>query len=140
MEQPRVEESGTEYYILGTGTWRDFLPRLPKPVFALGAKELYRALVHGDGFALPVDGGRSVVGFYTNRFVAAATPQEARRLAITSVQSEWKHRGYEKRAGQVALTVEELHVLSERFRYRSGSGFTFYSQSAEGDGGPEIVA
>ena len=33
-------------HVLGTGTWRDLLLRIPRPVLAIGAQQLYRVLIH----------------------------------------------------------------------------------------------
>ena len=43
-------------HVLGTGTWRDWLPKWPRPIFAFGNYELYSVLLHGQDFILPIGG------------------------------------------------------------------------------------
>jgi hypothetical protein len=119
-------------HVLGTGTWRDLLSGIPRPVLATGAQQLYRVLLHGSGFSLPLrDGGEPIVGFFTTRFVAATNVRDAEIKARSSVLREWKRRGYEGCAGSSPiLELEDLEILHSRFRLRSGAGFTFYGASA----------
>ena len=64
-------------HVLGTGTWRDLLPRLQRPVLAVGAQQLYRVLIHGSAFSLMLDGGGElIVGVFTTRFVAATNMRD----------------------------------------------------------------
>jgi hypothetical protein len=132
-----TESDEASGYFLGTGTWRDLLPRIPRPVLAIGAQQLYRVLIHGSGFSLPLrDGGERIVGFFTTRFVAAANVRDAEIKARSSVLREWKRRGYEASAGSSPiLELEELEVIHSRFRFRSGAGFTFFGASAGTDSG-----
>jgi hypothetical protein len=118
-------------HVLGDGTWRDLLPRIPRPVLAIGAQQLYRVLIHGSGFSLPLrGGGEPIVGFFTTRFVAAANVRDAEIKARSSVLTEWKRRGYEASAGaSPILELEDLEVVHSRFRLRSGAGFTFFAAS-----------
>ena len=119
-------------YLLGTGTWRDLLPRIPRPVLAIGSQQLYRVLIHGSGFSLALgDGSEPIVGFFTTRFVAAANVRDAETKARTSVLREWKYRGCEASArASPILELEDLEVTHSRFRFRSGAGFTFFGASA----------
>jgi hypothetical protein len=118
-------------HVLATGTWRDFLPRIPRPVFVIGAQQLYRVLIHGSGFSLPLsDDSETISDFFTTRFVAAANVRDAETKARSSVLREWKRRGYEARAGSSpVLELEDLAMVHSRFRLRSGAGFTFFRAS-----------
>ena len=120
-------------HVLSTGTWRDLLPRIPRPVLAIGAQQLYRVLIHGSGFSLMLDGGGElIVGFFTTRFVAATNIRDAEIKARASVLTEWKRRGFEASAGSAPiLELEDLEVVHSRFRLRSAAGFTFFAASAE---------
>jgi hypothetical protein len=126
-------DSDGEIYLLGTGTWRDWLPTLPRPVFALGEKEIYRVMVHGDGFALPIGNGKCARGFFTTRYVAAATAREAKRIATAYVEADWKRLGHDDTAGSATIVIEQIAVLGDRFLLRSGGGFSFYSETDEDD-------
>ena len=120
-------------YFLGTGAWRDLLPRIPRPVLAIGAQQLHRVLIHGSGFSLPHrHSSEPIVGFFTTRFVAAANVRDAEIKSRASVLREWKRRGYEASAGaSPILELEDLEVMHSRFRFRSGAGFSFFGASAE---------
>lgn len=117
-----------EYYLLGTGTWLDWFPRLPRPVLALGSKDLYSVMLNGQDFILPIRGSKvPVIGFYTTRFVAADNFREAEKAAHKSVMREWENGGYLNLCGKrPSLSTEEVNILNERFRLRSGAGFAFY--------------
>jgi hypothetical protein len=115
--------------VLGTGSWRDLLPRIPRPVWAIGAQQLYRVLIHGSGFSLTGD-GEPIVGFFTTRFVAAANVRDAEAQARWSVLTDWKRGGYEASArSSPLLEIEDLELVQSRFRLRSGAGFTFFTAS-----------
>jgi hypothetical protein len=120
-------------HVLGTGTWRDLLPRVPRPVFVVGSQQLYRVLIHGSGFSLPLsDGGEPISGFFTTRFVAASNVRDAEIKARSSVLREWKRGGYEARAdSSPILELEDVEIVHARFRLRSGAGFTFFCGSPE---------
>ncbi len=127
-----MNDSKEEYYVLGKGTWLDLVPTLPRPVFALGSKHLYRVMIHGSGFTLPVNLSNPATGFFTARFVAARNRHDAERIALDRVASEWN--SYRDAAGDATLSVDGSEALAEHFRLRSGIGFTFYSESDEDDG------
>jgi hypothetical protein len=116
---------------LRTIWWRDLLPTLPRPVFALGTSDIYRVMVHGSGFKLPLEDGSSAVGFFTTRYVAASTASDAKQIAAAVVHGEWRGRGHENAVGSVMLAIEEHAALSERFRLRSATGFVFYAQGED---------
>jgi hypothetical protein len=129
-----MSDSNEQFYVLGKGNWTDLLPTLPRPVFALGSKHLYRVMIQGEGFALPVGPGNPAVGFFTARFVAASNRHDAERFALDLVAREWANRGYKDAAGEATLTIDGCDALAGHFRLRSGIGFTFYSESDEGNG------
>jgi hypothetical protein len=119
-------------WVMPPTTWRELLHRLvrryiPRPAFALGEHDLYAVVVHGSGFSLPIAGEEPVVGFYTTRIVAAGDVRDAEQRALWAVEKDWKRQG----RGAVALEVNEVRILQERFRARSGSGGTFYKRSDE---------
>ena len=103
--------------------FRRFVRGIPRPVLALGPRDLYSVIVHGTGFTLPIAGHAPAIGFYTTRIVAARDAREAQRLAISAVEREWRRRGRDP----AILEIEEIQALGERFRLRRGGGATFYS-------------
>jgi hypothetical protein len=124
-------------WVIRTGTWRDLIRRIPRPVLALHPTTLFSVLVHGSGFALPIAGGQKpAIGFFATRFVAACNVREAERLALSAIERDWQRKGLHHAAGRTAsLAVEEISELSERFRLRSGSGFTFYNDANDAEHG-----
>ena len=129
MSDPESDEPS--YCVFGTGTWRDLFPRIPRPVLAIGTQQLYRVVIHGTGFSLPLDGrDESIIGFFTTRFVAAVNVRDAEIKACASVSTEWKQCGHEACAEcSPLLELEELELVHGRFRLRSGAGFAFYAAS-----------
>jgi hypothetical protein len=121
------------YFLLGTGSWRDRLPRVPRPVLAVGSRMLYRVLVEGSNFVLPLDGrGSPITGFFTTRFIAARSRAEAETRAHSLVLRDWKRQGFEAQVGGAPkLTTDKSETLRSRFRLRSGGGFTFFGESSD---------
>ena len=118
-----------DFHLLGTGTWLDWLPNLPRPVIALWRKDIYSVLLNGQDFSLPIGGSEDpVIGFYTTRYIAAENIRDAEKAAVNRVMQEWKNRGYFELCGkEPTLSAEEVLILEERFRLRSGTGFAFYN-------------
>lgn len=121
------------YFLLGTGTWRGLLPRVPRPVLAVGSKSLYRVLLEGSLFKFSIAGSdRPIIGFFTTRLVAARNRLEAEAMAKSSVLREWERQGFASRAGaKPSLSVETSEMLSSRFRLRSGAGFAFFGDAGD---------
>ena len=65
------------------------------------------------------------VGFYTTRFVAANTANEAIEQAFTSIKNEITEIGRQTdKSNLILLQIEENEELYNQFE--SNSGFTFY--------------
>ena len=60
-------------HLLGRGLWRNLLARFPRPVLAFGEQSLFRVMLHGAGFVLPIGTAEPASGFVTAVFVAATT-------------------------------------------------------------------
>ena len=116
-------------HLLGTGTWLDWLPNIPRPVIAFGRYDIYSVLLNGQDFSLPIGGlNDPAIGFYTTRYVAAENIRDAKKAAFVRVIREWENRGYRALCGKKpTLSTEEVLILKKRFRLRSGTGFTFYN-------------
>ena len=126
-----MDDPKAEYYLLGKGTWLNLLPTIPRPVFALGGKQLYRVMIHGSGINLPIGTDYKASGFYTTRLVAASSKADAGQIAMNRVEIEWTNRGYRHFGGNAALEIDHIDPLIDRFMLRSGMGFTFYPESDE---------
>lgn len=128
MNHQDQDNDNEVFYSIGTGTFLDRLPRVPRPVLAFGKKDLYSVLVNGHDFILPLENSTNpLIGFYTTRFVAAENIRNAEEIAHKLVLMEWEKRGYFKISGSYpSLTSEEVTILNEKFRLRSGYGFAFY--------------
>lgn len=117
-----------EFHVVSAGRWIDFFRKIPLPVLAVGNKEIYRVMVHGKDFVLPIRDSKPGVGFFTTCFVAARDVRSAKNLALKLTADHWQKWGYEKISGSTpTLEVEEVTVLVSRFRFRRGTGYTFYA-------------
>ena len=117
--------------LLGTGTWRDRLPKLPRPVLAVGNRQLYSVVLHGSGFVLPIVGSEAVIGFFATAVVAATTIREAEQLARDAILRQWTKRKFLPGEVLPTLEVDEVRRLPQRFRLRSRHGFAFFSHDDE---------
>jgi hypothetical protein len=126
---PEPEDTSVTGHVITTGTWRDWLPSIPRPVFALGARALYQVVLHGSGFSLPIAASEPARGFFTTFFVAAASRREAEEKARARVTEEWNRFGASRTIGPVPmLEVERIELLRNRFLWRSGGGFLLYNK------------
>ena len=84
--------------------------------------------MEGTNFTFLIDGiEKPIIGFYTTRYVAARNLHAAKTAAIEAVHHEWSTRGYRKFSGkEPTILIEKVDLLYERFRLRSGAGFSFY--------------
>jgi hypothetical protein len=144
-ESPPADEGAGEdhYYVLGVGGFGGvvlrFLNRFRRPVVALRGRSLWRVMVRGGGFELPVEptaeGGReNPTGFYTLRYVAASTRLEAEALAKANVLREWQGlslMGHFTGVDEPVLQAEESVEVEGWFWRNGGKGFTFFRQDDE---------
>ncbi len=114
---------------------RRLVRRVPRPVIALPGRDLYRVLICGRGFALPVEGERGEpTGFFTTRFVAARSRQDAESIALSRVRKDWSGWSLLSHLTGVEepqLAVDETEALVERVRLRRGAGYVFFRDSPE---------
>jgi hypothetical protein len=99
----------------------------------------YTVSLHGTGCRIEVTERRfglirhtvlRPAGFYTTRFVEAATPEEAEAAAVTTVLDEVK--GIDRSGSTPTVIAEEVREDAEGYaRHAPGSGFSWY---LEGDG------
>ena len=119
-------------HVIGRGLWPDLVARIPRPVFAFGSQSLFRVMLHGTAFSLPIADSEPARGFFTTFFVAADTIRAAEAKARARVLREWIRHGADHSSGShPVLAVEEIEALTVRFRWRSGGGFLFYNHLTE---------
>jgi hypothetical protein len=119
-----------------------FLRKFQLPAVALGKYNLYRIMIQGSGFELPVEAAdaneHNPNGFYTTRFVAARSRLEAEALAKTHVLREWQGLsllGHFSGTNEPQMTVCGSEAIEGWFRLTKGGGFTLYFEGAsEGSG------
>ena len=79
---------------------------------------------------MPLEGSeKSLIGFYVNVWVASRTVRDAEIRALSAIRKHWGDFGYREKTGaDPSLLAEEASVLSDRFKPRWRSGFSFYSE------------
>jgi len=99
---------------------------------------LYRVLVQGEGFELPIEGSNDrLIGFFTTRFVAACSRLEAESLAQLHVVREWQGlslMSYFTGTDEPCLSVIESEAIEGWFRPNKGQGFSFYGADTTSEG------
>ena len=126
-QRPNDEPIG---YVIGRGWAADFLTRLAFPALAVPPKALYRVRLRGWGFELPVEQTEPMVGFYVTYYVPAGSADQAGTRAVGYVTERWQNF-YPEARGELAVVVEEVERLPQRFARRARSGFAFYSDEQE---------
>ena len=73
----------------------------------------FRVIVLGQNILADIDGARRRVGFYTNVFVEASSPEHAGALALELIRADPKVRGLALNppGNPVRLSVEELRPM-----------------------------
>jgi hypothetical protein len=117
-------------YVLSRGFAADFLTRLAFPVLAVPPRTLYRVVVHGRGFVLPVEQSDPIVGFRVTFCVAARTEDDAKKRAMQRARDRWE-TFYAEATGELVVAVDEVERLGRRFARRSRTGFSFYGGDDE---------
>jgi len=85
-----------------------FLPRMaPKmkkvaAIHQLTRRKRYQVTLHGQGSHVPIAGDKPIIGFFTIRRVLAENAEEAKRLAIETLEQEKRYQEL------VEITAEEL--------------------------------
>lgn len=117
-------------HVIGRGWAADFLTRLAFPVLAVPPKALYRVLLRGRGFELPVEQSEPMVGFYVTYYVPARSADEAGARAVGYVTERWQNF-YSEARSELGVVVEEVERLPQRFARRARSGFAFCSDDPD---------
>lgn len=124
-------------YVIGVGGWLGallhFLGGFQRPVVALRGRHLYRVLLEGSGFELPVEGADAEypnpTGFFTTRFVAAPSRLDAEAAARRRVLAEWQGLSlldHFTGIDEPVLRVCATEAMDGWFRLRPGRGFSFF--------------
>ena len=92
----------------------------------------FSVVMNGEGISVPVlDSAQKIIGFYTTRWVKAATAEEAKRAAAKLVLFDWTEGDYAERnrGDPPRISVDSISRVN-LFKYlwrRPGSGHAFYS-------------
>jgi hypothetical protein len=89
----------------------------------------FRCFIRGENFAADMDGQRDLFGFYTTRFVEAASAEEAETLALQGLKAEPKlapPAGY-KPAGIARVFFEEIAEIAAGDVPAPQPGFVWYA-------------
>jgi hypothetical protein len=123
------EEGEDGNYCAVSFGWLDYIPKLPRPVFAWPGTDLWRALVHGHGFVIEGQGfARPIRGFYTTYFVRAKNRMEAAEAALRITRKRWENSVPGALAsGDLLVEVDKVESVEDWFHWRSGGGYTFYA-------------
>jgi hypothetical protein len=88
---------------------------------------LFRCLIRGDNFPGKLIGKRKPVGFYTTRFIEAATAEQAEMLAVELLRTDPNLDAAPKhRTGDARVYFEEIHEVPEETERKPNKGFTFF--------------
>lgn len=111
-------------HVIRSGTWRDWVPLLPRPVFALPPRHLFVVMVRGTGFSVTSPDGRDVYNaFLTGRIVSAHSPSDADEQTRAAVAADWWASPLGRSAGpRVGLQATHIERLTSRFRLNSSFG------------------
>ncbi|RYG85980.1 MAG: hypothetical protein EON58_22280 [Alphaproteobacteria bacterium] len=92
---------------------------------------LYRCFIHGENFPGSILGESQPIGFYTTRFVVAATPDEAETVALALLKADESLVVPEsERTSDARVYFEGIEEVSDDTDQVPGSGFTFYTAEA----------
>jgi hypothetical protein len=101
----------------------------------------FQVTLHGSGLSVPVEGDKPIRGFFTIRRVLAASPEDAERSAVATLEQEERYRGLlettERELGSrngYRLRLESIGELSWlRWHFSKHSpSFIFYQDDENG--------
>lgn len=113
-------------HILSAGPLVDFLRKICLPAVALPGYSVFRVLLHGHGFMLPVAESEPIIGFYTTYFVSGKNVRAAEGKALRRLRHQWE-MFYPQASGELKIDVEELQRLDTKVVCGSRYGMAFYS-------------
>jgi hypothetical protein len=93
----------------------------------------FRCFIRGENFPGELTGGAGLFGFYTTRFVEAASAEEAETLALQGLKAEPKlapPAGY-KPAGIARVFFEEIAEVAACDVPARQQGFVWYPMESE---------
>jgi hypothetical protein len=61
-------------------------------IHQLMRRKRYQVTLHGRGFHVPMEGDKPIIGFFTIRRVLADNAEEAKRLAIETLEQEKRYQ------------------------------------------------
>jgi len=93
----------------------------------------YRVLVNGVNFWLLVEDTPKRMGFFTTRFVEAASPEEAELAAVDLLRAERKLKPLNERSDPPRVFVEGIEEVLAADIPAVLPGFTFFPDDGETD-------
>jgi len=93
----------------------------------------YRVLLHGQNFWFQVEGSPQRMGFYTNRFVEEATPEDAEHAAVDLLHAEGKLNPLNERGDPPRVLVDEIEKVDRSDVPAVVQGFTFFPDERAAD-------
>ena len=95
--------------------------------------KLFRCVAHGVNFPLEFEGEPALVGFYTARFVQAATAEQAELEALELLRADPKlDIPPDRRTKEIMVyfeEIEEIDSIPEGIP-ESGTGYAFYKMDS----------
>ena len=94
--------------------------------------EYFSVIMHGQGISVPSsEADNEIIGFYTTRWVKAATGEDAATAATKLVMRDWTEGEFVamNRGGPPEVSIDSVASVS-LFKYlwrRPGGGYSFYS-------------
>ena len=95
----------------------------------------YRVLLNGENFLLNMEGKESYMGFYTTRFVTAASPEEAEQSAVNDIKTDDKIKGTILNSTEhetPMIYMDEIEEIQENEKEES-YGFGWYNMESSND-------
>jgi len=134
-DEPVIRAFGASGFV---GAVLRFLRWFQWPAVALRGRHLYRVMLEGGGFELPIDPSDPrdppAIGFYTASFVAARTRLEAEALAKALVVADWQGLsllGHFTGVDEPTLRVSACEAIDGWFKRSKRQGFVFFSHDDE---------
>lgn len=100
----------------------------------------YKVMLRGEGFRTQIDGEEKTVGFFTTRYVDAASSAEARERVVAALRREQKFRWLSRSLPSESVAVEEMAEVSfwrHRFSWRHGFAFFMWEDKEGIDAEPD---
>lgn len=86
----------------------------------------FRCLIEGENFPLKTDGVRGLIGFFTTRWVKAATPEDAKQKCLELLRDDPSLASERIDGVSPMMFVREIDAMADGPPDAPGGGFTFF--------------